>query len=118
MIALKYRIKSKQFFNVNSFFTSTFAMLPHAGLSLPIARGDGYQGQGEVWGYFVGLFKYLDANWNPPKKDLFLKCETEELGLQIFDDYKNLSISQNSTKKSLLFFFFFSVCFDGTILAD
>lgn len=76
MIALKYRIKSKQFFNVNSFFTSTFATLPYAGLSPLTARGDGYQGQGEVWGYFVGLFKYLDANWNPPKKDLFLKCET------------------------------------------
>ena len=81
-------------------------MLPHAGLSPPIARGDGYQGQGEVWGYFVGLFKYLDANWNPPKKDLFLKCETEELGLQIFEDYKNLSISQNSTKKKSVVFFF------------
>ena len=34
-----------------------------------------------MWGYFVGLFKYLDANWNPPKKDLFLKCETEALTL-------------------------------------
>ena len=103
MIALKYRIKSKQFFNVNSFFTSTSATLPYAGLSPLIAHGDGYQGQGEVWGYFVGLFKYLDANWNPPKKDLFLKCETKELGLQIFEDYKSLSISQNSTKKSLFF---------------
>lgn len=89
---------------MNSFFTSTSATLPYAGLSPPVAHGDGYQGQGEVWGYFVGLFKYLDANWNPPKKDLFLKCETKELGLQIFEDYKSLSISQNSTKKSLFFF--------------
>ena len=105
MIALKIQNKIQAIFQCKFFFYLHLATLPYAGLSPPIAHGDGYQGQGEVWGYFVGLFKYLDANWNPPKKDLFLKCETEELGLQIFEDYKSLSISQNSTKKVYSFFF-------------
>lgn len=41
---------------------------------------------------FVGLCTHLGATWNP--KRLYVECEiVEELGLQIYEAYKDWSIA-------------------------